>query len=41
MAVKLSKALGTSPQLWLNLQTAYDLGRANVKGRIRPLIKVA
>ncbi|MDO9412217.1 MAG: HigA family addiction module antitoxin [Pseudolabrys sp.] len=24
-ALRLSKALGTSPQLWLNLQTSYDL----------------
>lgn len=24
-ALRLSKAFGTSPQLWLNLQTAYDL----------------
>ncbi len=24
-ALRLSKAFGTSPQLWLNLQSAYDL----------------
>ena len=25
MALRLSKAFGTSPQLWLNLQQAYEL----------------
>lgn len=28
MALKLSKALKTSPELWLNLQIAYDLWQA-------------
>ena len=28
MALKLSKALGTSAELWLNLQQAYDLWNA-------------
>ena len=28
MALKLSKALGTSPELWLNMQQAYDLWQA-------------
>ena len=28
MALKLSKALGTSAELWLNMQQAYDLGHA-------------
>lgn len=28
MALKLSKALGTSAQLWLNMQQAYDLWQA-------------
>lgn len=28
MALKLSKALGTSAQLWLNLQQKYDLWQA-------------
>ena len=28
MALKLSKALNTSPELWLNLQQAYDLWQA-------------
>jgi addiction module HigA family antidote len=41
MAVKLSDALGTSPEFWLNLQTSYDLGRANSKRVIKPLIRVA
>ncbi len=27
MAMKLSMALGTSPEFWLNLQMAFDLGR--------------
>ena len=27
-ALRLGKALGTSPQLWLNLQTDYDLQMA-------------
>ena len=25
MALKLSEALGTSPELWLNMQTQFDL----------------
>jgi addiction module HigA family antidote len=29
MALRLSEALGTSPELWLNLQTQYDLWRAS------------
>ena len=32
MALKLSKALKTSPELWLNMQQAYDLWQ--VKQRI-------
>ena len=28
MAIRLSKAFGGSPELWLNLQTGYDLARA-------------
>ncbi|PAF49078.1 addiction module antidote protein, HigA family [Helicobacter sp. 12S02232-10] len=28
MALRLSKALGTTPQLWLNLQNQYDLFKA-------------
>ena len=29
MALKLSEALGTSPELWLNLQIQYDLWQAS------------
>lgn len=29
MALRLAKALGTSPQLWLNMQQAYDLWQAS------------
>ena len=28
MAKKLAKAMGTSPELWMNLQVSYDLSRA-------------
>jgi antitoxin HigA-1 len=41
MALKLSGALGTTPAFWLNLQTAYDLGRAVAHRPIKPLIRVA
>jgi len=41
MAIKLSSALGTSPEFWINLQTAYDLGRAGSVPRVRPLIRAA
>lgn len=39
MALKLSEALGTSPELWLNLQTQYDLWQASrsKRKRIAPL----
>ncbi len=29
MAIKLGKALGTGPELWLNLQTQYELDSLN------------
>ena len=29
MALKLSEALGTSPDLWLNMQTQHDLWQAS------------
>lgn len=29
MALKLSEALGTSPELWLNMQPQYDLWQAS------------
>lgn len=35
MALKLSEALGTSPELWLNLQTQYDLWQASRTRRKR------
>ena len=41
MAVKLSQALGTTPEFWLNLQAAYELGREPTAGRIKPLVRVA
>lgn len=28
MAIRLSKAFGSSPETWLSMQTAYDLWRA-------------
>ena len=30
-ALRLSKAFGTSPELWLNLQTDYDIQRSRRK----------
>jgi len=35
MALRLSEALGTSPELWLNLQTQYDLWQASQRKRKR------
>lgn len=29
MALRLAAALGTSPELWMNMQAQYDLWRAN------------
>lgn len=40
MALRLSKAFGTSPEYWLNMQQNHDLAYAISKkklGRIRPL----
>jgi len=39
MAVKLSMALGASPQFWLNLQKNWELGRVKRKPmkRIKPI----
>lgn len=41
MDLRLSKALGTTPGLWLNLQAAYDLRQAQKKFRakVRPIIE--
>lgn len=33
MALKLSEALGTSPELWLNMQTQFDLWKASREKR--------
>jgi addiction module HigA family antidote len=41
MAMKLSGALGTSPEFWLNLQISYDLGHTDLKRQIKPLVRVA
>jgi antitoxin HigA-1 len=44
MAVRLSKGLGTTPELWLNMQQAYDLWGAEKKMqkiRIKPIRKAA
>jgi antitoxin HigA-1 len=41
MALKLSQSLGTSPEFWLNLQAAYELGREPASGHIKPLVRVA
>jgi addiction module HigA family antidote len=32
-----AEALGTTPELWINLQTAYDLARSRPQQRIAPL----
>jgi antitoxin HigA-1 len=43
MSLKLSEALGTSPDLWFKMQTQYDFWQASQKRRkkITPLKKVA
>ena len=33
MALRLSQALGTSAEMWLSMQLAYDLKEAEKKGR--------
>lgn len=33
MALRLSQALGTSPEMWLSMQAAYDLWSAEQKPR--------
>ena len=33
MAIRLSKAFGSSAETWLGLQTAYDLGKARERAR--------
>ena len=34
MALRLSKAFGTTPELWINMQQNYDLWRAKKKTRL-------
>lgn len=43
LALRLGKALGQTPQYWLNLQTAYDLKVAQVemKGSLRAVQRLA
>ena len=43
MSLKLSEALGTSPDFWYKMQNQYDFWQASQKKRkrIRPLKKVA
>jgi addiction module HigA family antidote len=41
MAIKLSMALATSPEFWLNLQMGYELGRHDAGRAIKPLVRVA
>ena len=33
MAIRLSKAFGSSPEMWLGLQTAFDLWQAQDRAR--------
>ncbi|MCG8994125.1 HigA family addiction module antidote protein [Laribacter hongkongensis] len=33
MAIRLSEALGTTPELWLGMQSAYDLWQAGQRPR--------
>ncbi len=39
MAIRLSKALGTSPEFWYGMQVNYDLWQAKKKfrGKVRPI----
>ena len=43
MSLRLSEALGTSPDFWLKMQTQYDFWQASQKKRrkVAPLAKVA
>jgi antitoxin HigA-1 len=41
MAMKLGGAFRTSPEFWLNLQTAYELGRAKGQRAVKPLVRLA
>jgi antitoxin HigA-1 len=37
----LSKAFSTSPEFWLNLQSAYDLAKTRPHRTVRPMGKVS
>ena len=41
MALRLSKALGTSPEFWYGMQVNFDLWQAKKKfrGKVRPIIQ--
>lgn len=39
MALSLSEALGTSPELWIGMQSQYDLWRAS-KNRRRKVVRL-
>ena len=43
LALRLGKALGQTPQYWLNLQTAYDLkvAQAEMKSSLRAVQRLA
>lgn len=41
MALKLSKALGTSAEFWLNMQQAYDLWQAKQKVNLDDIEPIA
>jgi addiction module HigA family antidote len=41
MALRLSEAFGTTPDLWLNMQTQYDLWQASKTKRKRIALVVA
>jgi addiction module HigA family antidote len=40
-ALRLSRALGTSAQLWLNLQNRYDMGNGRARNRRQGVIPLA
>jgi len=40
MALRLSRAFGTSPQLWLNLQQSYDLWEAERETLWRQVVEI-
>lgn len=41
MALRLSKALGTSPEMWLNMQQKYDLWNAGQKVALNKIKNIA